>query len=279
MISKDSVKSRLDREEGISYTEFSYMLMQAYDFLVLHDRHGCRLQTGGSDQWGNITAGVELIRRVRGKKVHGLVYPLVTNADGSKLGKTARGAVYLDAARTSPYQFYQFWYNQTDDNVISYLRIFTWLTQPEIVELEAALAARPERRDAQRTLAETMTRMIHDETGLARAQQASKALFGGVIDGLTAEEIADIFAEVPSSQVTAEQLAGDGVLVDALLSESGVFRSKGEARRMIKGGGVYLNNVRVTDSARPVTLEDAIEGRYLVLRRGKKAYHLVGVVR
>ena len=279
MTSKDSVRSRLDREEGISYTEFSYMLLQAYDYLVLHDRYDCRLQTGGSDQWGNITAGVELIRRKRGTKAYGLVFPLVTNADGSKLGKTARGAVYLDEKRTSAYQFYQFWYNQPDDKAISYLKIFTWLTRSEIEELSAALAVRPERREAQRALAVAMTRMIHDETGLVRAEQASRALFGGAIEGLSAAEIADIFSDVPSSQVTAEELSGDGVPVDALLSDAGVFRSKGEARRMISGGGVYLNNVRVSESDRPVTIADAVEGAYLVLRRGKRRYHLLEVVR
>jgi tyrosyl-tRNA synthetase len=279
MTAKDSVKSRLDRDEGISYTEFSYMLLQAYDYLVLHDRYNCRLQSGGSDQWGNITAGVELIRRKRAKKVHGLVFPLVTDDDGSKMGKTARGAVYLDAKRTSPYQFYQFWFNQPDSKVIDFLRIFTWLSRSEIEELSEVLAERPEHRDAQRALAVAMTRMIHDETGLERAQVASQALFGGSIDGLSALEIADIFSDVPSGELPADRLSGEGLPADVLLSEMGIFRSKGEARRMIAGGGVYLNNLRVKESDQLVTLADAIEGQFLVLRRGKRRYHLVKVQR
>ncbi len=202
----------------------------------------------------------------------------MTNADGSKLGKTARGAVYLDEKRTSPYQFYQFWYNQTDANVVNYLKIFTWMEQVEIEDLAAAVAERPERREAQRALAVAMTRMIHDETGLARAEQASRALFGGEIEGLTAVEIADIFSDVPSCELSADSLSGEGLAADELLSDMGIFRSKGESRRMISGGGVYLNNVRVTASDQAVTMADAIEGEYLVIRRGKRRFHLVRVL-
>ncbi len=192
MMAKDSVKSRLDRDgEGISYTEFSYMLMQSYDFLHLFDNYGCLLQAGGSDQWGNITAGIELIRRMRGEKAHGVAYPLITNASGKKFGKTAGGeTAWLDAARTSPYRFYQFWLNTDDADVVNYLKYFTWLAQPEIAELSHSVEAHPERREAQRALAREMTGMIHGETAVAKAEQAAGVLFGGDLDGLDAGDIA-----------------------------------------------------------------------------------------
>ncbi len=278
MTSKDSVRTRLQREEGISYTEFSYMLLQAYDFQQLYDRHGCTLQAGGSDQWGNITAGVELIRRTRGTRAYGLVYPLVTGADGNKLGKTERGTIWLDADKTSPYRYYQFWLNQGDDDVIAYLKYFTWLNQGEIAELESKLAEHPERREAQRTLAQEMTRLTHDETALAKAEQASQVLFGGEITGLDAQDISDIFADVPSSDLATSRLEGAGLPVVDLFDELGLTRSKGEARRLLSNGGVYVNNVQVSDSDRSLTVSDAFEGRYVVLRRGKKQYHLVRLV-
>ena len=278
MTAKDSVKTRLQREEGISYTEFSYMLLQAYDFQQLYDRHGCTLQAGGSDQWGNITAGVELIRRTRGARAYGLVYPLVTGADGNKLGKTERGTIWLDAKKTSPYRYYQFWLNQGDDDVIPYLRYFTWLNQEEIAELEHKLTEHPERREAQRTLAQEMTRLTHGETALAKAEQASQVLFGGEIAGLDAGEIADIFADVPSSDIAASRFEGDGLPVIDLFDELGLTRSKGEARRLLNNGGVYANNVQVADVDRSLTLSDTFEGRFVVLRRGKKQYHLVRLV-
>lgn len=195
MIAKDSVKSRLEREDGISFTEFSYMLLQAYDFLYLFEHHGCRLQAGGSDQWGNITAGIELIRRAWGERVYGLVYPLVASADGVKLGKTEAGTIWLDPKRTSPYRFYQFWLNQDDKDVINYLKCFTWLARPEIEALEYALQERPEKREAQRALAREVTRIVHGETALTKAEQASRVLFGGEITGLSAAEIQDILAD------------------------------------------------------------------------------------
>lgn len=277
MMAKDSVKSRLNSEEGISYAEFSYMLLQAYDFLHLFEHHGCRLQAGGSDQWGNITAGVELIRRVHGERAYGLVYPLVTTADGAKLGKTAQGAVWLNAERTSPYQFYQFWLNQDDADVIDYLKYFTWLTRDEIEGLGQKLAAHPERREAQRTLAQEMTRMIHGETALAKAEQAAAVLFGGEIAGLTAAEIQEIFVDAPSSRQPKPAFEGDGMPVVELLAETDLARSKGQARRLVEGGGVYVNNQRVGDIEQAVALDDAIEGRFVVLRRGKKTYHLVRI--
>lgn len=278
MINKESVKVRLDREDGISFTEFSYMLLQSYDYLHLHDHYNCTLQAGGSDQWGNITAGVELIRRMRGKPAGALVYPLITKADGTKFGKTASGSVWLSGERTSPYRFYQFWLNTDDRDVVNYLRYFTWLSRQEVEELEAAVAEKPEQREAQRRLAREMTRMIHDETALQKAEQASQVLFGGEISGLSAAEVADIFADVPSGQITASQLQGEGMPVADLLAECQVVPSKGEARRAIEAGGIYLNNVRVAGAGSRVTSANVIEGQFLVLRRGRKNYWLVRVL-
>ena len=278
MTAKDSVKSRLEREDGISYTEFSYMLLQAYDFLHLFDNFNCVMQAGGSDQWGNITAGVELIRKVRGQKAYGLVYPLITRPDGSKFGKTAEGeSVWLDPKRTSPYRFYQFWLNTDDADVINYLKYFTWLTQSEIKALQDALFERPEQRQAQRTLAREVTRMIHGETAVAKAEQAASVLFGGELEGLDAADIGDIFADVPSSEIPKTTLEGEGLPLVDLLVDSGLASSKGDARRSIQGGGIYLNNERVTDQDWNVALTDTIEGQFVVLRKGRKKYHLVRV--
>ncbi len=279
MISKDSVKSRLEREgEGISYTEFSYMLLQSYDFLHLFNTYNCVVQAGGSDQWGNITAGIELIRRVRGQKAHGIAYPLITRADGSKFGKTASGgSTWLDPERTSPFRFYQFWLNTDDADAINYLKYFTWLAQAEIDELENALLEQPEKREAQRMLAQEMTQMVHGETALAKAEQASSVLFGGDLEGLDAADIQDIFADVPSSEVAAADLAGEGLPVADLLAATDLATSKGDARRSIKGGGVYLNNRRVGDPSQMVSIAETIEGQFLVLRKGRRRYHLVQV--
>lgn len=277
MLAKDSVKTRIDREEGLSFTEFSYMLMQSYDFLHLFDTYGCKLQTGGSDQWGNITAGVELIRRMRGGGAYAMVYPLITKSDGGKFGKTEEGAVWLDPERTSPYRFYQFWLNTDDRDVIKYLKFFTFFTQDEIAALEHSHAGHPEQREAHRALARDMTARLHGETALARAEQATQALFGGEISGLSAAEIADIFAEVPSCELPKAQLEGAGVPLADLLVSAGVAKSKGEARRGIAEGGMYVNNRRATDPAQAVTLSDALEGRFVVLRKGRKNYALVRV--
>jgi tyrosyl-tRNA synthetase len=277
MIAKESVRTRLDREEGISYTEFSYMLLQAYDFLHLFDHEGCTLQAGGSDQWGNITAGVELIRRMRGERAYGVVYPLVTSSSGVKLGKTEAGTIWLDPERTSPYRYYQFWLNQEDADVINYLKYFTWLDREEIAELELQVAEHPERREAQRTLAQELTRMTHGEQALEKAEQASRVLFGGEIAGLSADEIRDIFADVPSSELPRSEFEGEGVSIVDLVVESDLVRSKGQARRLIDSGGVYVNNVRVSDTAARITLEESVEGRFVVLRKGKKSYHLVQI--
>ena len=208
MINKDSVKTRLEREEGMSFTEFSYQLMQSYDFLHLYQQEGCKLQTGGSDQWGNITAGVELIRRAAGASAFGMVYPLITKADGTKFGKTESGSVWLSAERTSPFRFHQFWLNTDDRDAIPYLKYFTFLTQDEIQELEQALAAHPEQRDAQRRLARVMTLTVHGETALAKPNRPPRCYLAAALDGLTAFEIEDIFADVPSSTLPRERLSG-----------------------------------------------------------------------
>ncbi len=278
MMAKDSVKTRLDRQDGISYAEFSYMLLQAYDFQQLYERYGCTVQAGGSDQWGNITAGVELIRRVHGARAYGLVYPLVTSAEGTKLGKTEQGAIWLDPQRTSPYRFYQFWLNQPDSEAISLLKYFTWLDAAAIAEQEAALQAHPERRDAQRTLAREVTRLVHGDQALADAEKASQVLFGGGLEGLDARAIEDIFAEAPGSAQPKTAFEGAGKPLVDLLAETGVAKSKSEARRLISSGGAYVNNLRADDAAANVTLAQVIEGRFVVLRAGKKQYHLVRVV-
>jgi tyrosyl-tRNA synthetase len=278
MMAKDSVKSRLSREDGISYTEFSYMLLQAYDFLYLFENHNCVMQMGGSDQWGNILTGVELIRRTTGQKAHALVFPLITQADGTKFGKTSAGTnAWLAADRTSPYRFYQFWLNTDDADVLNYLRYFTWLDQPTIAEYEHKLFNAPEQREAQRRLAQEVTRMIHGETAVHKAEKAAEVLFGGDLDGLEPSDIRDIFADVPSSQLAKTALEGDGLSVVDLLVDTGLASSKGDARRSIQGGGLYLNNERISDAGQTVTLNQSIDGQFLILRKGRKKYHLVQI--
>jgi tyrosyl-tRNA synthetase len=278
MLAKDSVKSRLASETGISFTEFSYMLLQSYDFAHLYEHQGCRLQTGGSDQWGNITAGVELIRRSMGQKAYGLVYPLITKADGTKFGKTEGGSVWLDPKRTSPYRFYQFWYNTDDAEVVRYLKFFTWLTREEVDELEQAMREHPERREAQQRLAREMTRTLHGETALARAEAAARALFGGDLAGLSAADVQDIFEEVPASTLPRQELEGEGLALVDLLVRAGVATSRGDARRTVEGGGAYVNNVQAADAGRKVSLADSVEGQFIVLRKGRRNYHLVKLV-
>jgi len=278
MLRKETVRRRLEDEEvGMSYTEFSYSLIQAYDFLALFDRSGCTFQMGGSDQWGNITAGIDLIRRTRGAKAYGVVFPLVTTSAGTKFGKTEAGAVWLDPGRTSPFRFYQFWLNADDRDAAQFLRSFTLLGRGEIEEIDAAMAERPQERGAQRTLARDVTERVHGPTALARAESATEVLFGGSLAGLSAADIAEVFADVPASRVSRDRLSGQGLGLLDLLAETGVATSKGDARRAIEGGGIYLNNERATDVAAAVTVDRAIEGRFLVLRKGKKSYHLVEV--
>ena len=279
MMAKESVKARITRDQGISYTEFSYMLLQSYDFLYLFDHYGCKVQAGGTDQWGNITAGTELIRKVRGAGAQALAYPLITRADGTKFGKTADGqSVWLDAQKTSPFRFYQFWVNTGDGDVINYLKYFTWLGRTEIEQLQAEIAVSPETRSAQYALARAMTAMIHGVDGLANAEKASAALFGGSIDGLSGAEIEDIFADVPRAEIAKELVLGDGINLTDLLSIAQVCSSKGEAKRLIENGGISINNQRIDDAKQSIGLNVFIEGKYLVIRRGKKNYHLVKLV-
>jgi tyrosyl-tRNA synthetase len=274
MIAKESVKRRLEGD-GISYTEFSYLLLQSYDFLKLYEQYHCTLQMGGSDQWGNITSGTDLIRKIHAVKAHALVFPLLTTSSGSKFGKTESGAIWLDAKRTSPYRFYQFWMNSEDKEVVNYLNYFSLLTQTEIEELAASLAVSPEKRDAPRKLAQEVTRLVHGESALKKAEQASKILFGGEIGDLGLSDLLDVFADVPSASLDKNLLSGLGSNIADVVMASGLVQSKGEAKRLIQGGGIYLNNQRVQDNQRAVTLSDTNEGQAFVLRKGAKDYRLV----
>ena len=275
MVNKESVKRRLESQDGISFTEFSYMLLQAYDFLQVFDRHHCVLQMGGSDQWGNITAGMDLIKRLRKAQAHGLVFPLVTTATGSKFGKTEAGTVWLDAKLTSPYRFYQFWYNTDDRDAGTYLKFFTWLSRQEIKDLEDSLKAAPQERAAQVRLAREVTRQVHGETALERAEKASRALFGEEISTLTVEELREVLQEAPCTHMERAKLHGKGMSLVDLSVLAGLATSKGEARRLIQGGGVYLNNRRIGEASQPVSANDALHGKFLVLRRGQKEFRLV----
>jgi tyrosyl-tRNA synthetase len=275
MMSKESVKRRLASDDGISYTEFTYMMLQAYDFLKLNETLGCNLQMGGSDQWGNILAGADLIRRERGKKAHGLVFPLVTNAAGTKFGKTESGTVWLAPERTSPYRFYQFWLNTDDADAINYLKYFTWLDQGQIEELAVELEQSPGQRAAQRRLASEVTDMVHGPSALAGAERASSVLFGGAMEELSAKELMDVFEEAPSSEFARDAFSGPGMGFLDLLVDTGLAASKGEARRLVRSGGVYLNNHRVSDEGLAVRAEDGIDDVLLVLRKGKKNFRLV----
>jgi tyrosyl-tRNA synthetase len=279
MIKKDSVRSRLERaNEGISYTEFSYMLLQAYDFIRLHEDEGCDLQLGGSDQWGNISLGVEVVGKVTGDRVYGLTTPLVTMPDGTKFGKTAAGNVWLDPARTSPYRFYQFFMNAEDGKVGEYLRFFTFLSHEEIAALDAETVAHPERRSAQRALAAAVCDLVHGEAETKRAERASEALFSEAIDTLDEATLLEVFEEAPSTALARGALGSNGTpgldIVDAL-TLSGLCKSKGEARRLTEAGGVYVNNRRVEGSERALGEEDLLAGRYVVLRKGRREYHLL----
>jgi tyrosyl-tRNA synthetase len=277
MLQKESVTRRLESEEGISYTEFSYLVLQAYDFLQLFDRYGCMLQMGGSDQWGNITAGIELIRKLRATKAHGLVWPLMKTASGTKFGKTEAGTVWLDAARTSPFRFYQFWLNTEDRDVIVYLKCFTFLDRDAIDALEAATAAAPEKREAQRVLAQEVTTLVHGRDHVARAEQASSVLFGEDIATLDADDVLAVFEDVPSSEVSAAEFAGDGLGVVDLVARVQLAPSKSEARRLVQSGGVYVNNRRISDPNTRLRRDQAIGGRLFVVRKGQKQNHIVRV--
>jgi len=272
MIAKEMVRSRVeDPDKAISYTEFSYMLLQAMDFLHLFDAYGCRLQMGASDQWGNITMGVELIRKVRGETAYGLTTPLVLKPDGTKFGKSSTGTVWLHRDKTSPYQLYQFMV-QSDDAVVGpYLRYFTWLDRERVEELDEAIAASPEKREAQRVLAHEVTALVHGSREADKAAHASAVLFSEEIAALDERTLLDVFAEAPSTVVPRSPLS----VVDAL-ALTGLCSSKSEARRQVQQGGVSVNNRKVTDDAATIDPStDTLHGRYAVLRRGRKQYHLL----
>lgn len=275
MLAKESVKRRIESEDGISYTEFSYSLLQAYDFLMLHDRFGCSLQLGGSDQWGNIVSGIDLIRRVRGAKTHGLVMPLLTTSSGAKFGKTEGGAVWLDGALTSPYEFYQFWFNADDRDAGKYLKFFTFLDEARIRDLEAASAREPEKRHAQRELAREVTSMVHGPTAVREAEAAADKLFRGDIASMSVAELLQIFPNVPSCDLAPVEA---GWLVPELLTSAGVASSKSEAVRLVKGGGISVNGRRLSDEKERLTAAQALEGRIFVIRKGKKENFLVRLI-
>ena len=276
MVAKESVRARMeDREAGISYTEFSYMLLQAFDFMVLNRETGCELQIGGSDQWGNITAGIELTRKKLGKQVYGLTLPLITNADGSKFGKSVGGAIWLDPKRTSVYRFYQFWINTDDRDVIRYLKFFTFLSREEIAALEAKHTANPGAREAHKALAKAATDLIHGPSATTEAIRASDILFGGELAGVSEATFNDIVGEVPTKEIEKAKLEGAGIPLVELLVHAGLCPSKGQARKDIEGGGVNINNVRETSAARAVTTNDLQFGKHVLLRKGKKNYVVI----
>ena len=275
MLQKESVNRRLESEDGISYTEFSYLL-QARDFLELFDRYGCTLQMGGSDQWGNITAGIELIRKVRARKAHGLVTPLVTTASGAKFGKTEAGTIWLDAVRTPVQEFRQFWLNTDDRDVIAYLKFFTFLTRVQIDELDTAVAREPERRKAQQVLAEQVTTLVHGAEEASRAQTSSHVLFTASVSNVTAQDaagVADtllgIVDDVPSVSIAGVEFDGAGLSVVDMVSRA-AGASKSEARRLVQQGGVSVNDRKISDANARLTRGDAIDGRVFLLRKGAR---------
>jgi len=273
MVAKESVRARMeDREAGISYTEFSYMLLQAFDFYALCRDHNCELQIGGTDQWGNITAGIDLIRKKAARAAHGLTLPLITKSDGTKFGKTEAGTVWLSAGRTSVYKFYQFWVRTDDRDVVRYLKFFTFLGQDEIGALEKQHGENPGARAAHRALAKAVTDLVHGPTATAEAIRASEILFGGALAGVSETTFNEIVGEVPTKEVEKAQLDGAGKPLIELLVSGGLCPSKGQARKDIEGGGAYVNNVRESNIQRTVTTNDLLFGKHLLLRKGKHNY-------
>ncbi len=285
MVAKESVRARMeDREHGISYTEFSYMLLQAFDFAHLCRAMDCELQIGGSDQWGNITLGIELIRKKLGRAAHGLVLPLITKADGTKFGKTESGTVWLDPKKTSVYRFYQFWINTDDRDVVRYLKFFTFMTREEIEALEQQQLANPGARPAQRVLARTITGLIHGESATLEAVRASEILFGGELDGVGEATFNEILGEVPTKPLERVRLAGTadgsqpaGMPLPELLVHAGLCPSKGQARKDLEGGGIYVNNVRESSAQRNITTSDLLFGKHVLLRKGRRNYAVITV--
>ncbi len=278
MVAKESVKARMeDRECGISYTEFSYMLLQAFDFYHLCREYDCELQIGGSDQWGNITAGIDLIRRKLGRQAFGLTQPLITNADGSKFGKTVAGAVWLSSTRTSVYRFYQYWVRTDDRDVVRYLKYFTFVSPDEIDALEQEHLRKPEARVAHQTLAQAMTAMVHGTAAMQEAKNASETLYGGQLTGIGETTFNELAAEVPAATIDRTSFEGQGLSLIDLAVKAGLYDSKGAARREIASGGFYVNNVREANPLRSIRTSDLLFGKHLLLRRGKRNYLLVTV--
>ena len=284
MLAKDSVKSRLGRGDddgqsgGMSYTEFSYMLLQAYDFVHLNQKFGCEIQAGGSDQWGNITAGIDLARRMHGAQLYGLTWPLLTKSDGTKMGKTESGAIWLSAERTSPYQFFQYWVNVDDADVGGCLRMLTELDRAEIEALDNARETDPGRRESQKKLAEELTRLVHGEEGLQAAERATQIFFGAEISDLSDDQLGQIFADVPSQEVSRSRLTDDSLTIVDALVEAGLAKSKGEARRTVGQGGAYVNNSRVEGVETVLTESHLASESVVVLRSGKRKYALLRFV-
>jgi len=278
MIAKESVRARLqDRDQGISYTEFSYMLLQAYDFVHLAKEHGCQLQVGGSDQWGNVTTGTELQRKMGRPSIYGMVTPLLLDADGNKMGKTAAGTkMWIDPERTSPYAFYQYWLNSQDADVERFLKIFSWRSVDEIMEIAAAHAEAPHKRAGQKALAEDITTWVHGEDATRRAIAATQIMFGGSVDNLSDSDLQPLLNDVPSSEMPRAELDA-GIDLIELLNTTELAKSKGAARKLLKGGGVYINNTRVTEADHTVTANHLATETMLILRVGKKSYHIVKV--
>jgi len=274
MLAKESVKRRVESEDGISFTEFSYLLLQAYDFLVLHERYGCTLQMGGSDQWGNITAGCDLIRKLRGAKANALVMPLVTTSAGVKFGKTEAGAVWLDPQRTSPFHFYQFWLNTDDRDVVRYLKFFTFLTREAVDDLARATSESPEHRDAQRALAREVTALVHGTDHVERAERAAAVLFSETLSAADVDDVLMVFADAPSTELA---LPDGGMSVVEMLAAVKLAASRSEATRLVRSGGVYVNNVRATDEKARLSRSDAIGGRVFLLRKGRRDQHVVKI--
>lgn len=275
MMSRDSVKSRLSREgSGISYTEFSYMILQAYDFYYLNKNHNCTLQIGGSDQWGNIVSGIDLIRRLNQKQAYGLTIPLLTKSDGTKFGKTESGTIWLSKEKTSPYEFYQYFLRQSDEDVIYFLKVLTLVSLDEIKELELSVQKEPHLRKAQKKLAEELTEKIHGKEVLYAVQKASQILFGAKIEHLDDSMIQEIFKDVPSFQKPYSSLVTGWNLVDAL-HESNACKSKGQARKLIQSGGVYVNNFQETNLEKVLTHDDLASKQFLILRTGKRNYRMI----
>ena len=276
MVSKESVRARMeDRDVGISYTEFSYMILQALDFHHLCETHDCELQIGGSDQWGNITAGIDLIHRKQNRQAYGLTLPLITNADGTKFGKTESGAVWLDVNRTSIYQFYQFWVRVDDRDVVSYLKYFTFLSKDEVEELASQHEAEPHARIAHKALAREVTALVHGEEAVTEAIRASEILFGGELEGITEATFREVAGEVPTCELSTDRFGGEGLWLPELLHEAGLAQSRGQARKDVKGGGVYVNGKRIDDEQHKLTTSDLMFEKYLLLRRGKRNYAVV----